>query len=99
MEDVFFTGVLRVKADLGFPEMVPNICVHYNQADKVKRLTHRINKLWGYWYGVKVSFYEKSSLIRLEIRLQSVGAIGVKRNRGWPELFWVQGLASTVIQD
>ena len=45
MEDVFFTGVLRVKADLGFPEMVPDICVHYNQADKVKRLTHRINKL------------------------------------------------------
>lgn len=45
IEDVFFTGVLRLLAGLDNPITVPDICIHFNDKDKILKLSARINKL------------------------------------------------------
>merc|ERR1711931_272306 len=35
MEDVLFTGIMRVKAHLRQPSNVPAVCKHYNSPDKL----------------------------------------------------------------
>ena len=35
-DDVLFTGILRVKADIDVPKKVNGICRHYNQKTKIK---------------------------------------------------------------
>ena len=35
-DDVLFTGILRVKADIDIPTEVNDICTHYNNETKIK---------------------------------------------------------------
>ena len=45
IEDVFFTGVLRLLAGLDKPITVPDICIHFNDKHKISKLSTRINEL------------------------------------------------------
>ena len=48
IEDVFFTGVLRMLAGLDYPKTVPNICTHFNRDDKISKLTAKIGQIKSY---------------------------------------------------
>jgi len=47
MEDVFFTGILRVKSNLDAPLTANGICTHFNHHDKELRLVERLASLEG----------------------------------------------------
>ena len=40
LEDVLFTGILRVKADIEIPTSVDGICTHYNEITKIQDITN-----------------------------------------------------------
>ena len=41
-DDVLFTGILRVKADIDYPKNVNGICRHYNQKTKIKDIQNAV---------------------------------------------------------
>lgn len=45
MEDVFFTGILRVKSRLQTPRKVNGICTHYNNDDKESRIAQHVGHI------------------------------------------------------
>ena len=38
MEDIIFTGIMRVKANLTEPDDVREVCEHYNSNDKIAEI-------------------------------------------------------------